>query len=107
MTFVLNPTADRVQVAVADSDDMERVGDLGGVGQHRVEHRPVGTGQVQGRPGDALAPLLASSRQPPARLDSAPTSDVERTAAGDIDDGGRPALSPPRALAAEQRLVQP
>ena len=35
MTFVLHPTADLVETAVADSDDVERIGDTDGVVERR------------------------------------------------------------------------
>jgi hypothetical protein len=46
---------------------MERVGDLDGVGQHRVRDRPVGTGQIEGDPLDRVPPLLGPSSEPFAR----------------------------------------
>lgn len=87
---------------------MERVGDLDGVGHHRVEHQPVGARQVQGGPRDPRQPVVASSGQPPTRLGSVPTSHyIEQPTGADVGDRGGPALAPPRPLAEEQRLVEP
>ena len=50
--LVLHPAAHLVELGVGQLDEMERIGDLGGVGQHRVEHRPIRPGQIERRPLD-------------------------------------------------------
>jgi hypothetical protein len=39
--LVLHPPSTLVERLVGELDDVERVGDLHGVGEHRVEHRPI------------------------------------------------------------------
>ena len=47
---------------------MKRIGDLDGVGQHRVEHRPIRGRQIQRRPPDPVAPAVGPGGEPGARL---------------------------------------
>ena len=54
--LVLDPPPALVQLGVGELHEMKRVGDLGGVGDHRVEHGPVRARQVKGRPPDPAAP---------------------------------------------------
>ncbi len=105
--LVLDPAAALVQLGVREADHVERVGDLGGVGQHRVVDRPVRSGQIQGRPADPAAPLVASSRQPRRGAGAVTARDhVKKPSGTDVDDAGRPVLAPPRSLPGEQRLVE-
>ncbi|MEI2705361.1 MAG: hypothetical protein V9E89_08880 [Ilumatobacteraceae bacterium] len=64
-------------------------------------------GQIERRPLDTCAPLVAAAGEPATRF-AAVTSldDVEELAAADVDDLGRPALHPEPALPAEQGLVE-
>ena len=87
---------------------MERVGDLGGVGEHRVEHGAIRRRQIQGRPLDARTPRLGVGSEPTARLAAVTTrDDIEELAAAHVDDLGRPPLPPQRSLAGEQGLIEP
>ena len=87
---------------------MKGMGDLGGVGQHRVEDRLVGVRQVQRRPADPGPPLLGAGGEPGARLDGVATwDDVEQPAVADVDDLGRPALRSVLAFTDVEGLVQP
>jgi hypothetical protein len=64
--LVLDPAADLVKPLVGGPDHVEGVGDLLSVGQHRVRHRPVGPGQVQGDPLDPVPPALGTRGEPSA-----------------------------------------
>ncbi len=104
--LVLDPPA--ALIGVGELHEMERIGDLGGVGDHRVEHRPVRAGQIERRPTDLLEPRVAALGEPSARLGGAATrNNIEQPAGGDIHDRCRPPLPPPRPLPGEQSLVQP
>ena len=50
--------------AVGEFHDMERVGDLDGVRQHRVEHAVMRTRQIQRRPPDLGTPLFTARPEP-------------------------------------------
>jgi hypothetical protein len=105
--LVLDPAAHLVNTAGGELDDMKWVGDLGGFGEHRVEHVAIRAGQIEGRPADPIPPRLGAFREPCTRRCSAATSgNVEELASCDVDDLGRPRLCPPSAFPAEQRLVE-
>ena len=91
----------------ADADHVERVGDLHGVGQHRVEHRPIRRRQIERRPTNPVAPRLGSGSEPGARLGAvAAGDDIEQLATLDVDDLRRPQLGPVGAVAGEQRRIE-
>src|SRR5205807_4919650 len=66
--LVLDPAAALVELLVRELHQMERIRDLNRVGQHRVEHRPIRTRQIQRRPLDVRPPLVAACCEPPGRL---------------------------------------
>ena len=70
---VLDPTADFVEHEVGELHHMKRIRDLGGVGQHRVEDRPIRARQIQCRPPDCSTPLGWSVSEPSARSGSVST----------------------------------
>lgn len=104
--LVLHPTSALVQGDVREMDDVIRIGDLGGVGEHRVEHHPIRTGQVQRRPTHPVTPRLGWGSEPCAHRVE-PIDDIEQLATFHVDDLGRPALPPVAALTLVERLVQP
>lgn len=68
---------------------VERVGDLHGVVQHRVEHGPIRRRQVQRRPADPLTPPLWSGNETGARRHRvAARHDVEQLTGLHVDDLG-------------------
>lgn len=86
---------------------MERIGDLDGVGQHPVEHRPIRRRQIECRPLDPGPPLVVAVCEPSTGFAAvAAGHDVEELAEADIDDLGRPALHPEPALTAEQCVLE-
>ena len=106
--LVLHTTAALVERGVGELHDVERIGDLVGVGQHRVEHRPVRGGQIERRPLDLGPPGVVAGGEPAARLDTvAARHDVEELAAANVDDLGRPSLGAELADLGEQCLVEP
>ena len=106
--LVLHPAPALIQRLVGEPHHVERVSDLHGVGEHRVEHRLVGRRQVQRRPADPGPPRLGSGGEPGARPRRVtPGDDVEELPAAHVDDLGRPPLTSERAVTGEQRLVQP
>ena len=48
--LVLYPRSDLVEQEVRELHDMEGIGDLDRMREHRVEHRPIRTRQIQRRP---------------------------------------------------------
>jgi hypothetical protein len=106
--LVLHSPPALIELAVGQLYEVERVGDLDRVGQHRVEHRSVRAGQVQRGPLHLGAPLLAPLGEPLARPGGAATRDnVKQAATVDVDDRGGPVLPVPRSPPHEQRLIQP
>ena len=107
--LVLHPAAALIELVVRELHDMERVGDLDGVGQHRVEHRPIRARQIQRRPRDVRPPRRRCVRRAtgtaPTLLRPGTTS--SSCPARDVDDRRRPPLTVPRPDPHEQRLVQP
>ena len=106
--LVLHPASTLIQHLVGEAHDVERVRDLDGVREHRVEHRLVGRREIQRRPCDPGPPRLRSGGEPggrPRRV--APGDDVEELPAAHVDDLGRPSLPSERAVTGEQGLVQP
>ena len=86
---------------------MERVSDPAGLGQCHVEGAPIGAGEVQHAPVDALAPRLGLCEQPPGGTRSVATRDkVEQLTLGHVHDGGAPAPGAPGAAAPEQGLIK-
>ena len=63
-SVVLHPASDFVETLVGQPHQMERVGDLDGVGQHRVEHGPIRPAQVHGHEIDVGQPALTPAGQP-------------------------------------------
>jgi hypothetical protein len=66
--LVLHATSALIERPVGELRNVERVGDLGGVREHRVEHDPIRRRQIQRRPLDPIQPLLRAFGEPPARL---------------------------------------
>ena len=86
---------------------MERVGDLAGVGQRHVEGAPIGAGEVQHAPVDALAPRLGLREQPPGGTRSVATRDkVEQLTPLHVDNRGAPPPGAPPPGAPEQGLIE-
>ena len=104
--LVLDAAADLIEPLVRRADHVERVGDLLGVGQHRVGHRPVGAGQVEGDPLDPAPPALGSGGEPFARTSGVTALDqVQELVVTDQLGGPRPMAIGPDT---DQRgLVQP
>jgi hypothetical protein len=91
---------------LASFGQVERVGDLAGGGQHRVERQPPRAREIQHRPADRVPPRGGHRREPGAQPPSgAAFDDIEELVGGDIDDRGRPRLGPPPALTGEEHLV--
>ncbi len=89
------PTA-LIQFLVGQFDQVKRVGDLDGVGQHHIEHFAVGTGQIQRGPFDAVPPQQRLLSQPGDRASGGASLDhVEELTGSDIDDLGGPCLTAP------------
>ena len=106
--LVVDPAAGLIQLLAAEPHQVKRIRDLGRVGQHRVEHRPVGAGHVQRRPLDLVAPRLITLGQPAGRRSRVTAFyDVEQLPGSHVHDRGGPALGPPLPALDEQRLVQP
>ena len=106
--LVLHPASTLIERLVRQLHDVERVSDLDGVGEHRVEHRLVGRREIQRRPGDPGPPRFGSGGEPGARSRRvAAWHDVEELTAAHVDDLGRPSLPAERAVTSEQVLVQP
>ena len=106
--LVLHAAAGLVEHEVGEFHHVERIGDLDGVREHRVEHRPIRSRQIQRRPLDRLAPLDGLLSEPRARRCGVSTRhDVEELAAGDVDDLGRPTAVSEAAEPAEQHLIEP
>jgi len=105
--LVLHPASDLVEHEVRELHDMKRVRDLSGVREHRVEHRPIRTRQIQRRPADPSHPLVGLGCEPSTTARSVTTRhDVEELASGDADDLGRPTPMLELALPTEQHLVE-
>ena len=101
----MNAAADVVEPLIGDAHDLERIGDLGGVGQHRVRGRPVRPGQVEGDPVDPCLPVLVPFGEPRARRGSVTArNDIEQLAVA--DELGRPQPLPVGAAWHERGLVQ-
>jgi hypothetical protein len=106
--LVLDPSATLVELLVRELDQMERILDLNRVGQHRVEHRPIRTPQIQRRVRDVRPPLVAAFGEPPGRLHTTATRDnIEQLPGTHIHDRRRPRLVMARTNPHEQRLVEP
>ena len=99
--LVLHPSAALIELRVGQLHDVERVGDLDGVGEHRVEHRPVRAGQIQVAQAIVRPPRVGAGGQPPARLGAvAARHHVQQHAGVDVDDRRRPPLPAARSFAA-------
>jgi hypothetical protein len=75
--LVLHPPPALIQLGVGQLHEMKRIRDLHCVGQHRVEHRPVGTERsrvAQAMPFSHFSPRAANHRQGSAALRPATTS---------------------------------
>ena len=105
--LVLHPASALVQRDVREVHDVIRIGDLHRCGEHRVEHHPIRTGQVQRRPAHPVTPRLRSGGEPGAhRDDLRPGNNIEQLAVFHVNDLGRPALLAVAALTLVERLVQ-
>ncbi len=106
--LVLDPTATFVELVVSQLDHVERIGDLGGVRDHGVEHGTVGAGEIEGGKADGVQPLPTLCFEPGLRvLPLATRDDVEELAASDIDDLGREVLKVIRTFPHEEHLIEP
>ena len=84
----------------------KRIGDLAGVGEHRVEREAPRTRQVQHRPADRVEPVPGVFGEPVAQPDRGASFDhVEELPGAHVDDRGRPRLSPPSPEPGEQHLI--
>src|SRR5271165_6619474 len=105
--LVLDPTAALVELGVGQLGHVERIGHLGGVGQHLVEHRPIGAREIEGAPAHLGSPGLAFVLEPLRWLLATSTrDDVEELAPFDVGDGGRELLAVKRPPPHEQHLVE-
>jgi len=105
--LVLHPAAYLVELGVGQLHQMERIGHLAGIGEDRVEHRPIWARQVERRPLDPIEPRLRAGVEPGARPGAVtPGDDVEQPAGADVDDRRRPALASPWPDPHEQRLIE-
>ena len=106
--LVLHPAAHLIELGVGQLDEMKRIGDLGGVGQHRVEHRPIRAGQIERRPLDRVAPRRRRGRRTRRTAqrchDQGQRRAVDRP---DVDDRRRPPLGAPPPEPDEQGLIEP
>ncbi|MEZ5240829.1 MAG: hypothetical protein R2696_03730 [Microthrixaceae bacterium] len=106
--LVLHPTTALVEAAVRELAHVERISDLGRVGQRVVERLAVRPRQVQ-RPQRIAAPRLRAGLQPRrGRLRGAALDHIEqlrRTVEGDDRRAPTPGLL--RAGPGEERLIQP
>ena len=85
---------------------MERISDLSGVGQHRVERQPPRPRQVQHRPQDLITPLFGLLSEPCAGAGGGASLDhIEELAGTHVDDRRGPRLGPPLSLPGEQHLT--
>ena len=104
---VLHAATGLVEHEVGELHHMERICDLDGVREHRVEHRPIRPGQIEGCPLDRLTPCGGPLAEPGARRCGVTTrDDVEELSAGDVNDLGRPHAMAESAEPAEQDLVE-
>ena len=106
--LVLHPPSALIERLVRQAHDVERVSDLDGVGEHRVEHRLVGRGQIERRPGDPGPPRRRVGRR--ARRTAPPRHARRRrrgAARGARRRSGSTTLPAERAVTGEQGLVQP
>ena len=100
-SVVLGSAEHLVDAVVGEADHVERVGDLTGVGQRRVEGAPVRPGEVQHPPVDALASRRGLIQQPRGGTRSGATRDhVEELALGHVDNRGAPAPGAPPSVGA-------
>lgn len=105
---VLHPTADLVEGLVGETHDVERIGDLGRLRQHRVEHAAIGAGQVERGPPDPVHPVVRTRLEPGAHgCGVTASNDIEELAVFDIDDLRQPPPMPESAEPAELHLIQP
>ncbi len=106
--LVLDTASALIERGVRELHDVERVSNLGGIGEHRVEHGAIRRRQIQRGPLDLVPPRLVACGEPATWLHSgAAGHDVEELAAAHIDDLSRPLLGAEPANAGEQRLIQP
>ena len=106
--LVLHASAHVVDGAVGEPHDVERVGDLAGLGQRIGERLAVGTRQVHHRPPHPGSPSRRASLDPSGGAVGAATSDyVEQLASSGVHDSGAPLLFAVRAAAEHQNLVEP
>ena len=104
---VLDSAAHLVDVVVGEADDVERVGDLAGVGQRHVEGAPVRPGEPQHTPVDTLAPRLGVIQQPPGGTVGVATRDnAEQLALGYVYDQRALSVAAPAAVAPDQGLIE-
>lgn len=96
--FLVDPAAHLVELLAGQLGHVERIGDLGRVGQHRVEHLAVGPGHVQGSVADLGTPGRVTFSQPEARRARiAAFHDIEQLPGPHVNDRGRPLLLAPHA----------
>lgn len=84
---LLDPSPGLVELRVCEFHDVKRIRDERGGGQHRFEHRPIWTGEVDRRVRDLVPPGPALSVQPRLRFFARATrDDIEELASADVDE---------------------
>jgi hypothetical protein len=105
--LVLHAAPALIERLVGELHDVERIGDLDSVGEHRVEHRAIRRRQIERRPLDPRPPRRVSGGEPAARFDAvAARHHIEELATANVDDLRRPQLRAERADPREQCLVE-
>ncbi len=82
--LVLHPAPTLIQRGVGEAGDVERVDDLDGVGEHRVEHRAIRLRQIQRRSLDARPPRLGAGSEPTTRPGAVAAGDDGRAPGGKL-----------------------
>ncbi len=104
--LVLDAAAYLVELRVGELHEVERIGDLGGGREHRVEREAPRARQVQHRPPDRVEPRFGSPHQPFEEASGRAALDhVEELAPSHVHDRGRPRLGPPPSQPSEEHLV--
>ena len=105
---VLHPAPALIERRVGDAHHVKRVGDLDGVGEHRVEHGPIRADRSSVAQRDPGPPRLGLGGEPAARLNAVATrDDVEQLPESTSTIWVDHRWVRYGALTGEQRLVQP
>lgn len=106
--LLLNATADLVELVAGQLRQVERIDNLGRVGQLLVEHLAVGAGHVQRRVADAGTPLGPSILQPTGRRSRITAFyEIEQPTLCHVNDRRCPPLRAVAATLDEQQLIEP